>query len=195
MKIWAPNIFTYVDYRQFLGDYYDAAKANVAAFSYRYFARRAGYKSPNFLKLVIDGKRNLSPESIEKFAEALELSRRERQFFADLVEFDQSPSPVDRANAFERVAASRRFREARRIDSGFFRYLSTWYIPVIREMVARKDFNPDPAWIAAEVYPPIRPEDAERALELLFELELLVRDDQGRVSRGDPSLTTGHEVQ
>lgn len=195
MDAWAPNIYEYIDYRAFLGDYYVAAKSNNSAFSYRYFARKAGYSSPNFLKLVIDGKRNLSPDSIDRFSIALRLNRSEKRFFADLVAFDQAETPRDRNRAFERVAASRRFRSARRLDNGFFEYLSNWYYPVIREMTARADFEEDPAWIAAELYPPIKPAEAARALELLLELGLVVRDEDGVLTRGEPSLTTGHEVR
>ncbi len=53
------SIFTYTDYRAFLHDAYTHAKATNPAFSYRYFAKKAGFSSPNFLKLVIDGVYNL----------------------------------------------------------------------------------------------------------------------------------------
>ena len=54
-------------------------------FSYRYFSRWAGFSSPNFLKLVADGQRNLTPASIPKFARGLSLSERERESFETLV--------------------------------------------------------------------------------------------------------------
>ena len=46
-------------------------KATKPQFSYRYFSRVAGFSSPNFLKLVAEGQRNLSPKSIAKFAKKL----------------------------------------------------------------------------------------------------------------------------
>lgn len=42
---WKPDIFEFLDYRAFLGAYYEAAKANQPQFSYRYFSRRAGFAS------------------------------------------------------------------------------------------------------------------------------------------------------
>lgn len=195
MPAWCPDIFAYLDYRRFLADYYDAAKENITGFSYRWFAKRAGYSSPNFLKLVIDGQRNLGPESVDRFADALKLGAAERAFFADLVAFNQAESIEDQNAAYERIAASRRFRSARRLDNAFFEYLSRWYYPAIREMVARADFEEDPEWIAREVLPPITVPQAREALERLLELGMVVRDEQGRLSRGDPSVTTGHEVR
>jgi uncharacterized protein (TIGR02147 family) len=59
-------------------------------FSYRYFAQKAGINSPNFLKQVIESKRNLTPITIEKFSKALKLSEKESQYFLHLVLFNQA---------------------------------------------------------------------------------------------------------
>jgi len=194
MPSWKPDVFEYLNYREFLADYYAAAKDNVPRFSYRYFGRRAGYTSPNFLKLVIDGQRNLSHDSIERFADALGLNRFERRFFGDLVDFNQANNDADRNVAYDRLAASRRYRRARRLDHAYFSYLSTWYYPAIREMTARPDFVEDNQWIAAQLLPSISPQQAGSALELLLELGLVQRDKDGKLTRGEPSITTGHEV-
>lgn len=192
---WKPNIFEYVDYREYLRDYYDAGKANVSQFSYRYLGRLAGFSSPNFFKLVMDGDRNLSADSIAKFAKALKLDGEEKRFFADLVAFGQAETVDERNEAFERVAVSRRFRSARRLDSSMFEYLSRWYHPAIRELAARDDFRKDPEWISQRLSPDVSLEQIDSSLELLFDLGLLVEDDDGMISRGDPSVTTGHEVR
>jgi uncharacterized protein (TIGR02147 family) len=190
-----PNIFEYINYRIWLGDTYHAARAANPAFSFRWFARRAGYSSPNFLKLVIDGQRNLSDDSIQRFATVLQLDDAERRFFADLVAFDQAANSDERNQAWDRIASSRRFRTARRIDHDWVAYLSRWYYPVIREMAARPDFRDDPIWISTNVLPAITAAQAREALELLDSLGLIVKSDDGTWSRGEPSITTGHEVR
>ena len=192
---WIPDIFEYLDYRKFLADYYTQAKENNRAFSYRYFSRKAGYASPNFLKLVIDGQRNISADSIERFARALKLSSAQSRFFANLVAFNQAATGEEKNQAFERVAASRRFRQARKLDRDFYVYLSHWYYPAIREMVGRRDFVEDPEWIASQLLPSIQPAQAKACLELLLELGLVSRDTTGRLTRGEASITTGHEVR
>lgn len=192
---WIPDIFEYLDYRKFLADYYVQAKENNRAFSYRYFSRKAGYSSPNFLKLVIDGQRNISTESIGRFALALKLNNSQSRFFANLVAFNQATTGEEKNQAFERVAASRRFRQARKLDRDFYVYLSHWYYPAIREMVGRHDFVEDPDWIASQLLPPVQPSQARACLELLLELGLVLRDSSGRLTRGEASITTGHEVR
>ena len=195
MPEWAPNIFEYLDYREYLRDYYEAGKENLSAFSYRYLARLAGFSSPNFFKLVMDGDRNLSSVSVEKFSAALKLDREEKRFFEDLVAFNQAESVEEKNEAFEQIAASQRFRRARRIDSSMFEYLSRWYHPVIRELAARDDFRDDPEWVAQHLNPSVPADKVAESLELLFDLGLLQREDDGTISRGNPSLTTGHEVR
>jgi uncharacterized protein (TIGR02147 family) len=190
-----PSVFEFVDYRAYLRAYYETEKARRPAFSYRYFARRAGQASPNFLKLVIEGKRNLGKESVSAFAVALELDKEEATFFADLVAFCQATTQEEKNRYFSRIAASRNFRKAGRIEGELFEYLSHWHIPVVRELTARKDFREDPKWIAAQLRPTISIREAAQALRVLLRLGLIRKLDDGRIERGEPSWTTGHEVQ
>ncbi len=190
-----PSIFEYLDYRLFLREIYQYEKARRPQFSFRFFSRQAGFSSPNFLKLVMDGQRNLGKDSVERFCKALHLGAEEARFFGDLVALNQAASNDEANRAFERVSQSRRFQKARKIDGGMFEYLSNWYYPAIRELAGRSDFRDEPAWIARQLVPRITTAEAKTALKLLFELGLLVRGEEGRVVRGDPSLTTGHEVQ
>jgi uncharacterized protein (TIGR02147 family) len=190
-----PDIFEYVDYRDYLRAYYAAAKASRMKFSYRRFSKAAGFRSPNFLKLVIDGERNLGPNSVERFAKALKLDSDERRFFGHLVDFSQAVTSDEKNQAFERVSASRRFKRAHKLDGALFDYTSHWYNLAIREMAARPDFKEDPVWIARELIPPIKARQAATAMDLLFELGLLTRDADGGVIRGRSSVTSGHEVR
>jgi hypothetical protein len=74
------SIYKYIDYRKYLKDFYDESKAAKHYFSYRFFAQRAGLKAPILLKLVIDGKRNLSRKAIDKFITGMGLKEKEAIF-------------------------------------------------------------------------------------------------------------------
>jgi len=97
MTTWRPDIFEYMSFRAFLSDYYKAAKQHTKGFSYRAFSKKAGFSSTNFIKMVIDGDRNLGPESAAKIADAMALSAAERRFFEQLVELEQSDDPDEPA--------------------------------------------------------------------------------------------------
>ena len=62
-------------------------------------------------------------------------------------------------------------------------------------MTARDGFVEDAHWIASQLFPPVSPSEAKDALEVLLELGLIERDEEGRLHRGEPSLSTGHEVR
>ena len=190
------RVYDFLDYRAYLRAHYEAAKRTQRSFSFRSFSKLAGLRSPNFLKLVIEGERNLGADSVPRFCVALALEAPEAEFFADLVAFNQATSLAEKNRAFERISASRRFRAARRIDGDLFAYLSHWYNPAIRELAGRTDFSEDPRWIASQVRPRISPTEAAEAMRLLLSLGLLVRDaNSGRILRGEPTLTTEHEVR
>ncbi|MEZ4239620.1 MAG: TIGR02147 family protein [Myxococcota bacterium] len=189
-----PTVYEYLDFRAYLGDWFSAKKAANPRFSHRAFARRAGQKSPSLLHHVIEGRRNLTPATTEAFAAALQLATAEADFFGLLVALGQAATDAERNAAWERIAATRRFREARRIEGDGFEYLSRWYYPAIRELAARPDFREDPEWIAQAVRPKITAARARRAVEVIVALGLWVRGDDGRLRRSDASVVTPHEV-
>lgn len=191
---WRPDIFEYLSYRKFMLEYYRAAKIHLKRFSHRFFSQQAGFSSSNFLKMVMDGDRNLSPESAVRVAQAMGLSAAETRFFILLVDFEQTSDPDERARLMESIAATRRFLEAKPIDGMLYEYLTNWYNLAIRELAGRKDFIDDPDWIARQLRPNISSNKARKSLELLLELGLLERDGDV-ISRGEPSLDAGHEVQ
>ena len=65
------SVLKYIDYRLYLREYYTDRKKNQRGFSYRWFNQKAGFSSPVYLKLVMEGKRNLTKSSIAKFSLAL----------------------------------------------------------------------------------------------------------------------------
>ncbi len=194
-KTGLPDVFEYEDYRAYLKDYYTAARASSGGFSFRSFSRKAGYKSPNFLKLVMDGDRNLGEGSVGRFASALGLIGARRRYFERLVAFCQADGAEARNEAYARLRATQAYKRARQIEADQFDYLSNWYGPAIREMTARPDFQEDPAWVAGELLPQIRPEEAADTLALLERLGLVERGGDGRLQRGEPTLSTGPEVR
>ena len=189
----APDVFAYLSYRTYLRDWFDEQKKADRRYSHRLFARRAGVRSPSLLSEVIAGRRNLTTVTLEGFIEAMRLSHEQATFFSDLVRFEQADTAEEKRKAWDRIAASRRFRSARPIDAGMVRYLSHWYYPALRELAWRADFVAEPAWIAARLLPRITVAQAADALRTLQELNMLTEQD-GRLKPQDVSLATPHQV-
>jgi uncharacterized protein (TIGR02147 family) len=189
------DVFAYIDYRRFLGDYYRTKKAQSQGFSYRSFARRAGLRSSNHLKRVIEGQRNLSARSVGQYARAIGLDGEPAEYFAALVAFNQSETGRDRETAYARMLSFRGYCQAHHIDARYAAYHSQWFIPVVREMALRRDFEADPKWIADRLLPTIDPQEAAEALEVLFELGMLRRTETGHVVQAEPVVTTGEQTR
>ncbi len=102
-------VFEYSDFRRYLCDYYlQRKKSSSSGYSYERFAQDAGFQSPNFFQLVIDGKRNLTLETLHQTADALGFEGMERDYFEALVGENQTPNPKLRARLSEKRLALRR---------------------------------------------------------------------------------------
>jgi len=189
------SVYSYLDYRAFLRDYYRAKKAATRAFSYRAFSKRAGVSSPNYLKLVMDGKRSLSPKMAERFAAACGLDSEAARYFVNLVGFNQAETSPERAQFYGKLTGFQHYRRAHKLDIAHAAYYSDWFMPAIRELAASPHFREDAEWIADQLVPPITPVQARRAVETLTDLGLLVRDASGKLKQADALLSTGPETR
>lgn len=190
-----PHIYEYSNYRFFLQDMYKHLKLTSRAFSFRYFSRKAGFRSPNFYKLVMDGQRNLSGESVMKFAKALKLNPSETKFFHNLVMMQQSDNLEEKKHYTELVLKSKSYRKAHPLSKDQFDYLSQWYVIPIREMLCLKGFQGDSQWIASQLQPEITPTQASEALELLQKLGLAKENADGTWQQTDRIISTGDEIE
>lgn len=189
-----PSVFEYEDYRSFLKDLYSYYKSKKTSFSYRYFSQRAGFSSPNFLKLVIEGQRNLSSDSIDRFAQALKLSRLETEFFNYLVHFNQASNEKEKSRWAKLLLRSRGFQKIHPMRQAEFSYYANWYYIAIREMIALKTFKEDPQWIAGRFSPALTVAQVEEAFSHLEQLQMIERGSDGHFVQTRKSVSTGNEV-
>ncbi len=174
-----PNIFEYSNYRQFLFDMYNYLKWKKSQFSYRYFSKRAGFSSPNFLKLVIEGKRNLSLKSIQQFAKTFQLPRAEREFFENLVLMNQAEGEEERNYYYSKISNNKQYLKTKFIEKAQYQYYSHWYIVPIRELISVYKVGDNYDWIAKKLSPAITEKEAKEAIDILLELNMVTKDNDG----------------
>jgi len=188
------NLFEYLDYRSYLRDYCENQKVGKKYFSKSQFCKMAGLGSTGYLKMVIDGKRNLSPNTISKFVAALKLESKEAAYFEVLVLYNQTKSKKDQENLYSKLLELRPAIETRKLEKAQFEYFRFKYFVIIREMLSLPHFIENYEWIAKNVNPPIRPFEAQHAIESLLKLQLLKRDSDGKLCLSEGSITTTPEV-
>jgi uncharacterized protein (TIGR02147 family) len=188
------SIFEFIDYRQYLKDYYEFNKKTSRAFSYRYFSAKAGYISPVFLKLVIDHERNLSRASIDKFCKALKLENKEAAYFKNLVLFDQAKTFDDKQVYHKVMLSIANWVPEKILAADQYDYFNNWYNVVIRELATLIDFKNDYGLLASCVQPPITADEAEQSIELLSRNKLIVKKPGGGWKKTDAALTTNDSI-
>lgn len=189
------NILSYTNYRNLLEDYFTEKNSERRGrFSYRAFARRAGFKSPNYIRQIIIGNKNLSHDGIHRLADAMELTQRQREFFENLVYLNQSSGSEQINYYMQKVFAYREFAAAHKIEKDQYEYFSKWYYVAIRELVALPDFKMNLFWIAKKLQPTITVAQAKEAVVLLQRLKMIKQDIEGKWVATEPHLKTEDEV-
>ena len=192
------DVFGYRDYRQFLSAYYARRKEQKDGYSFARFSSDIDLPSPNYLKLVIDGERNLTPALARRFAEGCGLRDDALGYFTTLVAFNQAKNAAERERHYGALQAFPRFRQVHKLDAAQSAYHAHWFIPAIYELCGRKDVDQDPKAMAKALLPPITPRQAAQALSVLQELGLL-KLERGRLVQVHTAVETeagplGHQV-
>lgn len=189
------KIFEYLDYREFLKDYYQQKKNANPSFSLRVFSDKIGFKAKDFISRIMNGDKNLSIQSIPKVAKGLKLGKHETSFFMGLVKFNQARSMDERNTAFEEmqeVLKVIRFAEKQYL-LGHCQYLifSHWRHLTIRSLIGMFGFNGDYKTLAKQVSPKITVTEAKESVQLLEESMLIKKDAEGNYKLTDSAITTG----
>lgn len=188
------SVFDYTDYRKYMHDYYIEQKAKNKAFSYRYFAQKAGYNSSGMYKDIVSGRTNITLGFIMKLSKAMGHNLKEEEYFESMVHFNQAKSIEEKKKYFGRMM---RFynSKAYRVDSSQYEFYSKWYYSAIRDLLAIGNFSDDYSKIARTLNPTIRAEQARKAVQILLELGLIKKDGNGYYKAADKIITTGDEVK
>jgi uncharacterized protein (TIGR02147 family) len=127
------SIFEYRDYHLYLQDYYDERK-RLGSFSWREFCRKAGFSSPNFLKLVCMGQSKLSKIKASQVAKSMGLVDYEEEYFYQLVAYGNAENNESQRAAFLEMQRIALEHQVRVVDKDAYQYYESWKYPVIREL-------------------------------------------------------------
>lgn len=189
------QIYSYLDYRRFLKDLVASLKIQQPEFTMRTFAEKAGFGSPSYLKMVIDGKRQLTDNSMDRFCAALLISGREKKYFTTLIKYSQEINPDKKSTLFDDLTQLRPRKTLTPIVKNKIKYLTHHHYACIREMALLKDFQENAKWIASRCLPRISPQEARDAIRTLLDLGFLKRDQTGRLSQSEPVVGTQAQTE
>jgi uncharacterized protein (TIGR02147 family) len=184
----------YTDYRKYLDDFYNEQKKRHSYFSYRYFCNKAGLSSPALYTEVVKGQRNLTERTINSFIRGMGLTDTDGKYFRTLVRFNQAGSEKEKVHYLDQLRGLRARVKQKVVPLDLYDYYTTWYYPVIRELVCLLDWQDDYRLLARAVEPPVKKSDAQKAVRFLLDKGFLKIGSDGRYFQTNPALTTGSEV-
>ncbi|WP_413586243.1 TIGR02147 family protein [Bdellovibrio sp. HCB274] len=188
-----PEIARYTCYRAFLRDFFEYKKSLRSGFSYRQFANLVGLKSPNYLQLVIQEKRNLTETTGRRLAEALKLNAKEVSYFEALIRLQNAENDEERTKAQKNVHACLKKLLAQFVQLDASEILNKWYHLLVREMVLLKGFEPSGEYISKKMNGIISVEEAERSLKFLLNSGYLKNNGE-TYEQSEPVLDTGIDI-
>jgi uncharacterized protein (TIGR02147 family) len=186
-------IFEYRDYREYMRDFYEERK-RCSAFTWREFAKLAGFSSSGYLKLVCDGKTRLSLAGIPQVASAMELAGSHAEYFRLMVVFNDAKKTEEKQAALEQMMSVAAENKVDVLDVNSFAYFSSWLHPVLRELAPIMP-NARPLEFAQALIPPVPAADVRYSLELQEKLGLLKKDKHGRYRQVNKGVSSSREVK
>lgn len=180
-------VFAYESYRGYLLDYY--RERHERGFTWRQFAAAAGYASPVFLKLVCDGKHNLSELGALRVAAAIGLSGAELAYFELLVRFEQEKDFEKKQEFFAELRKLAKACGTKVVGEDQYDYYDSWRNPVVRELAPLLP-GAKASELAAEFLQETSAKEVKDALEVLVRNGLLKKSGSG-FEKSETSVTTG----
>ncbi len=183
------SVFEYLDHREYIKDYYLFNKKENGL-SYRSFSKSAGFSSPVFIKLVIEGKTKLSSDSISKLCRAMGLKKEARKYFKSLVFFGQAENIDKKMKYLSEMKVFSGSLNLKQINSDQIEFYQNWYHPVVRELL---DINPEDQSakaIANLLIPSVDEKKIAESIEILKRLNLLSEDEAGKLRSENNIVST-----
>lgn len=188
-----PSAF--IDYSKFLDALYQYIK-NSQGYTYHDFSYDLGFGATTYAHQIIRRYRSLTPKNAEKITSALDLTGSERKYFLNLVKYAHARSTADRDSSWKEILKIKTNEVAAIPEHDILEYFSQWYHPVVREYLNLPGSDPDPAVMAKELIPSLRPEQVRESLVLLERLNLISVDpESGQYRPTSERVSTGHRVK
>lgn len=191
-----PQVSEYLDYRQYLQDFYlykrSQTKNQLRPYTYSVFAAAADIKSPNYLKMIIEGKRNLSEDMIMKFSKALGHNKARSVEFRLLVLFNQTTDPAERNLLLKELTEVRVEGKIKsgEIDQKTWDKVPSWVTWVVYAMIDQEGVSFQTDELKGLLRGKARADEIEEAIEKLIASGDVVKDETGKLKKSR-ALTEG----
>ncbi|RYZ74317.1 MAG: TIGR02147 family protein [Proteobacteria bacterium] len=185
------EISEFFDHRKYLAAVVEDLRTQ-GVFSHRTFNRVCGFSSPNFVQLVIQGKRNLSEQAARRISKVLGLSRESAKVFLELRDMNVTEDPDQKLEILHSLLKLPAFVERYELSTDQLTFYSKWFNVPIRELLQS---HPQLTVheISQALIPKVSVDEIEQSLETMQKLGLIAKSASGwKVNH--TQLSTKNEV-
>ena len=184
------KIFDYIDFRDYLLRIITSLRARGPEITYRKLSAAFGFKSPNFLLLLTQKKRNMSFETGQKFCKILALSKNESEYLLLMVKSTLTKEIAVREKIAKRMVSLQKNQNQTILEPKMHDLYENWYQVILREIISLPEIPQTPQFISNFFEDKISEAQIEAALTKLNNLGLIEKKD-GRWRNKDTHLKTG----
>jgi uncharacterized protein (TIGR02147 family) len=136
-----PRVYEYLDVTSFLQDYYKFRKTRDKGFSYESWATELELNSRSFLRLMVYGKKKISPRFIESFVQQVFVTKNEGTYFSYLVKYSQSPAGKERQLLSQKMMQILKLEHSAQIVTEKADYISDPLLPRLLSLLCFSDLR------------------------------------------------------
>ena len=152
----------------------------------------AGFSSPTYLKLVSDGKSNLSRVTMDRMVNAMGLTYYEVDYFKAMVNYGNAKEGERKDAYLKEMRKIALEYKVRVVDKEAVEYFDGWKNPVIRELAPMMPGS-TPGQIAKMCCNEISAAEVAASLEFLTRAGFLKKDSDGAYRQTEKNVTASTE--
>ena len=182
------NIDEVNDYRDLLKDYYVQRKLEFPLYSYKMMGQKLGLETSQMYRILNKGF-HLPNRSIPLAKDLLHLKNRQAELFEILIAIAKTKSEKEKEKLYKK-ALSLKDVKMQSLNTNELQFLSKWWIPVVRATLEMNGGQADISQLVRTIRPAISKEQAEEALKILKELNLITPLASNRYAINQVNFTT-----
>jgi len=174
-----PRIWDYPTTRDYVEAYDQWALENTKRYTRRAFARRGKVNSPNYIGLVIAGKRKLHATWAQGFAFAAKLEGTERTYLDILVQLENTSLSTERDKLLSRLHHLIQDQAIKGLASSQIEIIQQPEAWSIYHLLSIRGPSQDLSWFKNKLRKKMPIDEIRKALKLLIKLDLIKKTETG----------------
>ena len=172
-----PEVLDYLEYREFLKDWFVETKKGSPFTSYRYLGQKTGV-DPAWLVRVFQKEGHLNEGTLPAFIRICGLDDRRAEYFKTLYRFNKTKAKQTLSELYYRLMELRSM-ETRILSTPELSYFGSWACAALRALIGITKDTSDIGKLGKSLNPAISQDEARSALGILKQLGLVVPDGNG----------------